>query len=551
MTYPHVDEPDEQSATPSVSPSDGIVSGEIPPVAQPPTRPKSLLSSAAWNIVAMVIIGLVGFVTVPIVVRAIGESDYGLYLLVGSIGGFATLLDLGMGEATLKFTAQYYARGDIRGVNRVVGATLSIYAVTGIVGGAIIIGGAPWIVRLLRLEPRQLALAADLVRWSGLAFVLWVVAGAVRTMPDATQRYDIAGKVRIVMAVIQGVAVVAAVKLGYGVTGLVVWMVANSLLNIIVAVVIAKMLVPGLHPWPRPTREGLREVFGYGVFSSVNQVIGTISMQADRLILGAFFGTAEIAILEVPKGFLLRGVGVFSAAGAALFPRFSAMKEGPAMRDLFLNSTWALLCFSLVLFVPTMVVLPEFLRLWMGPEFAAQSATVSQIIAASMALQGAFVPIFGLLKGTARVHWLMIIYIVTSGVSLGAAVVLIPIFGVMGGGYRQWVTVWMGFVIVLILCRKVFPAAGLRAVAVMCLAVPVAVATLCGGAFWASWSVAALHGWVWMILAWIAMASVLAACLWAANRVLTGPDGAAAQLLTSAKMHLRGSAGSVAGVQRK
>jgi O-antigen/teichoic acid export membrane protein len=507
-------------------------------VASPIPKPKSLFSSAAWNITGLLTLGLISFITVPIVIGVIGTSDYGVYLLVATIGGFAGLLDLGLGEATSRYVAQYYARGDIAGINRVVGATFAVYLFTGVIGGSIILACAPGIVGLLRLDPQQLGLATRLVRWSGLAFVLWVMAGAVRSVPEATQRYDVGNKLRIVMAIVQGLAMVLAVKLGYGVTGLVVWMVANSALNIVVAVVVAKKLIPGLRPWPVPSRAGLREVFGYGVFSFVNQTIGTLSIHADRLILGAFFGPAQVSILEVPKTLLLRGVGIYVAAGAALFPRFSSMKEGPGMRSLFLNSTWSILCFSLVLFVPTTIVLPEFLRLWLGQKFADQSAAVAQIIAAVLAIEGLAVPYYSLLRGTDRVHWLTVIYVVGSGISIVAAVVLVPMFGVMGGGYRLLVTAWFGTTIMLVVCRKVFPEVRLGSFILTCLAAPMAIGLVCGSAFWAIWTILALHGWVWVILAWVVMASILAVCLWATNRVLTGAEGAAAQLLASTRAHL-------------
>ncbi len=508
------------------------------PATQPAPGSRSLLSSAAWNILALLTLGVVGFVTVPIVVREIGESDYGLFLLVGMIGGFAALLDLGLGEATLKFVAQYHARRDLVGVNRVLGATLTIYLIAGVAGGAVIVACASWIARLFKLEPQQLESAARLVALSGLAFVLSLVATAMRTIPEAVQRFDVSSKLRIVMAVVQGVAMIAAVKLGYGVTGLVVWMVAYTVLNLLVAFVVAVKLIPGVHPWPAPSRAGIREVFGYGMFSFSNQMIATVSTYVDRLILAAYFGPADVTVLSVPQNLLARGAGVYSAGGAALFPRFSSMKEGPAMRGLFVNSTWSLLCFSLVLFVPTTIVMPEFLRLWMGEAFARQSAAVAQIIAASMAVQGAFVPYFSLLKGTGRVHWLTVIYLLTTGLGVVAAVALVPMFGVMGAGYRLWVMVWAGFAVILIVCRKVFPEASLRSVVTTYLTIPLLAGLGCGVGFWWVWTALGLKGWVWIIAAWVVMASTLSLLLWASNRVLSGPQGAAAQFLASMRTYL-------------
>ena len=503
----------------------------------PPVRTggQGLLSNAAWNMMAYIVMGIVGFVTVGIVVRQIGAESYGLYLTLAMIGGFVVLLDLGLGEATLKYVAQYHARDDIEGVNRVVGATLAVYLLVGLVGGGVIIGCASWIVQIFKMDPGEYARAARLFMIAGLSFILVPVVGAFRTIPQAVHRYDVFSKAQVVMELLRGGMIIAVVLLGYGLLGLVVWMVANQALNLVVMMVIAVRLVPGLHPWPRPTRRGLREVFGYGVFSFVNQILGTLIVYVDRFILGMFFGMAEVAYLGVPKQMLLRAQGVYISAGSPLFPKFSAMKEGSGMRHLFLFSTWCMQCLSLALFVPTVIILPEFMRLWQGAEFASHSAPVAMVIAAAAAVQGATLPYYGLLKGTARIHWLTVIYIVTAVVGIMASVVLVSIFGVMGGGYRVWATVVIGLAMVLIVCRKIFPTVRLRSFAMTHLVVPMVVAALCGGAFWWVWSVLALHGWVWTILGWLAMALLLAAGLCGSSRLLTGPEGDAAQLLASVR----------------
>ena len=48
---------------------------------------------------------------------------------------------------------------------------------------------------------------------------------------------------------------------------------------------------------------------------------------------------------------------------------------------------------------------------------------------------------------------------------------------------------------------------------------------------WWAWMKLDLHGWVWLALGWIAMALVLTVALGGTSRLLTGPDGDAAELL--------------------
>jgi len=221
------------------------------------------------------------------------------------------------------------------------------------------------------------------------------------------------------------------------------------------------------------------------------------------------------------------------------------------MRELFLNSTWCTLFLSLVLFVPTTIVMPEFLRLWMGEAFAAESAVVAQLIAASLALHGAFTPYHALLKGTGRVHWLALMNIGATLLHIIAVVVLVSRFGVIGAGYSAWVVVWCGFAIVLYVCRRMFPEVHLGSMALRVLVIPVVVSLVCGGAFWWVNAKMALHGWVPIVVSWLVMAGVLSAALWTFDHISSGPQGAAGQLAVSLRNFLGGVKRPASGTKSK
>lgn len=497
-------------------------------------KPKGLISNGAWNVFSIIVAGVIGFVTVPIVITEVGVQDYGIYVLLLMIGGFVGLFDFGLGEATLKFVSQYCASNDLKSINRVLGATITVNLIAGLFGLILIIFFSSWLVNIFKIDPAKIELASRLLIYAGIGFCLALFASSLSAIPQALQRYDILNKVSMLLGILKAAAMIVVVKLGYGITGLVILMPVSTAINIIILLMVGFRLIPGIRPWPIPTHSGLKEVSGYGFFAFVNQIIGRISQEIEKLILGIFFGTAEISYLDVPKQILLKGAGIYGAAGSALFPRFSSMNEDKHMARLFLDSTWLLLCVSLVLFVPTIIILPEFLCLWIGQAFADQSATVAQLIAGSYALSGAFVPYFGLLKGTGRVHWLTIAFIVTTGVGIFAGILLVMNYGLIGAGYRAWVVVWCGFAIILIVCRKVFPV--IRFVSIISLlSLPICIAAICGTGFWFSWESLAMHGWIPLFIAWVIMAVVLSAVLWLSNRIQSGPGGAAGLLYTQIK----------------
>jgi len=311
---------------------------------------------------------------------------------------------MGLGEATLRFVSQYHSRNDLDGVNRVLGATLFVYFITGVVGCGVIEVFAPQIVGVFKVLPDRMGMSVMALRIAGVGFFFTTLRGALQKVPEATQRYDVSSKILMAVTALRCTAMIFVVKMGGGIVGLAGILVANAVVNIIIYFFVAHHLIPGVRCFPCTRKDGLKEVFSYGVFSFINQLIGSISLYLDRFILGIFFGTADVGYLTAPKDLLMKAQGLSAAAGRALFPRFSAMEEGAEMERLYSFSLWALTSFSVIIFIPIAIILPVFLSLWVSPEFAEHSAGVARLMALGLAFNGGTGAYFSLLKGTGRIR---------------------------------------------------------------------------------------------------------------------------------------------------
>lgn len=87
------------------------------------------------NIIATIVIGLV---YTPIMLRLLGQSEYGLYSLMGSLVGYLSVLDMGLGNTIVRYTAKNRADGTTETEAKLNGLFLFIYSVIGIV--ALIVG---------------------------------------------------------------------------------------------------------------------------------------------------------------------------------------------------------------------------------------------------------------------------------------------------------------------------------------------------------------------------------------------------------------------------
>lgn len=71
---------------------------------------KSLKYNAFWNILSNVLNILLLFILTPIITKGLGDAQYGIYIILGTIGGALSIINLGLGEATLRYVAFYYSK---------------------------------------------------------------------------------------------------------------------------------------------------------------------------------------------------------------------------------------------------------------------------------------------------------------------------------------------------------------------------------------------------------------------------------------------------------
>ena len=426
------------------------------------SKPKSLITNSTWNIFLAIWSTGVTFFLTPFVIARIGTDHYGLFVLLLSIAGFMSIMNFGLGEATLRYTAYYYSRNDLIGINRVVGATFSVYLLTGVFGWAVLYFGASWVISLIAVPQADKELGVSLLRLTAIILGVGFIGGAFSTIPQALQRYDISSKVTIAQSLFQVCGTVAILLKGYGIYELVLWSIVTSLFTQIVHLNVAKRLISNIRLWPSPGKDGLKEVFGYGVYSLMTNILGIIWGQADRLLLGALVSPAAVAYLAVPQQISFRGSMAVGSAGAVLFPKFSAMEDPKQIQRLYLDATWIMLCATVVIFVPLTVLFHDFLRLWISPEFARKSAWIGQVIAFSCIVRGAFVPYMELFKGLGKPQYLSILFFTTGITSLSVNLLLIPKFGLAGAGYCYLATVFWGFASILFTWKHLIKMASLR-----------------------------------------------------------------------------------------
>lgn len=396
---------------------------------------KGALTNAGWNSLFTLWSGIISFLLTPLLIHYLGVEHYGILLLIWSITGILGIMSLGFGEATLRYVAFHYGDRNLSGVNRVFGSTLSFYMVICILVSAVLLMATPGVVSFLKVSEHDERLMGSLLRITALAFSLGMITRVFGTIPMALQRYDLSSKINIGQSCVRAGGYAALLFANFGILHLVLWDVVSSLGTLCVQVAVIRNLSPEVRLIPSFSFRGLREILGYSFFSLLTFVFYTVFRESGKLLLGRYMGFSPIAYYGTPDNVSQRMHMLVVSSTETLLPRFSANRDEKEAHVMYLIGTWAALSVSIMLFVPIIVLLPDFLRLWINPTFARASAPVGQLLAVGYILQGSFAPAASFFRGTGK-PWVVSIVLMIAGLgTLLAAVMLIPLLGVVGIGY--------------------------------------------------------------------------------------------------------------------
>ena len=88
---------------------------------------------AILNYVIIALNTIVGLAYTPYMLRCLGQSEYGLYSLVASIIAYLTLLDMGLGNAIVRYTAKYRSQGRESEQWKMFGMFIVVYSIIGLI----------------------------------------------------------------------------------------------------------------------------------------------------------------------------------------------------------------------------------------------------------------------------------------------------------------------------------------------------------------------------------------------------------------------------------
>lgn len=330
----------------------------------------------------------VGLLYTPVMLRLLGQSEYGLYALIGSFAGYLGVLDLGLGNTIVRYTARNRAVGTPKREAELNGLFLVLYSGIGLL--TVIVGGIMYsqmeTLFGATLDAGEMARARIMMLLLIGNFAFTFPLSIFASIMQAYERFIFLRVVNILRVLLNPCIVLPFLLLGYGSVMIVVVTTVLNFACLLTNVWYARHYLHVHFRWGRFERPFLREVAVYSFFIFLNAIMDKVYWGTGQFILGMVSGTVEVAIYAVAMQFMMIYMQFSGAISGVLLPKVTmlvAEGAGPqALSALFTRIgrlQYIVVAYIFILFV---LVGREFIALWAGADYLAAYPLVVLLMAA-------------------------------------------------------------------------------------------------------------------------------------------------------------------------
>ena len=396
-----------------------------------------LKAGAALNYVVIVLHMLVGLLYTPYMLRMMGQSEYGLYSLVASVISYLTVLDLGLGNAIVRYTAKFRAEGKTTEQYEMFGMFLVLYIM---IGGIAFVAGLGLYFHVDSLFGATMTLEElDKAR----IMMMFLIFNLAVTFPmsifgsiiTAYERFVFPKVISILRILLNTVIMICLLEMGYKALAMVILQTIFNLLTLVINYFYCKYKLQ-IKIFFRHFQWGfLKEVAVYSFWIFLNVIMDRIYWSTGQFVLGAFVGTAAVAVFAIAiqlehmyMQFSTAISGVFLPKVTAMVARNDNRKE---ISDLFIRTGRIQYIVIALILTGFIVFGRDFINLWAGSGYeSAYPITLLFFVSLAIPLiQNLGITI---LQARNQMKFRSLLYILIAVISLVFQIVLAKEYGGIG-----------------------------------------------------------------------------------------------------------------------
>jgi O-antigen/teichoic acid export membrane protein len=389
--------------------------------------------SSSWIMLATNII--VGIFLSPFILHRLGDTAFGIWVLIFSITGFYGLFDFGIRSSVLRYFSRFLATKDEDALAKVVNTSLFSYSCIGGFTFVVTIALAPYLDTFFHIAPEFHSTARWLLLMVGTAVALGFPLELTGSLLEALQRFDIVNATGIAGTLLRAFFIVVALFHGGGLLTVALITVAAPLITSVARGILVQRICPLKFGWQYIDRATFRQMATYSGITFMTIVAGRLKFKTDEIIIGSMMTATAITYFNIGAR-IVDYAGLVVMGVAQVFLPMSSHSEAAGNMD---RLQWIFIVgnrFCAIVIFPicaTLIILGKsIIEVWVGKKYIAPSYPVLVIMILATTLmwgQGASTRV---LFGIGKHGTLAVITLMEGIVNVILSVILVRPYGIIG-----------------------------------------------------------------------------------------------------------------------
>lgn len=373
----------------------------------------------------------------PVMLRILGQAEYGLYSLSNSVISYLTLLNFGLGNAAIRFVTKYRVEDDHEMVEGVVGMIIFIFGIISIIvcatgftltkGSGIFFGGGLTSYEIERLKILMLIMTLS----TAISFPVSVLG----SVSIAYEKYIFRKIMDTLFTILAPILNLIILFMGYASVGMALIGLFTQIISGIIYYEYCKRelkVIPRFHNMPFHI---MKEVLGFSIFVFISAIIDMLYWATDKVLIGAMIGTTAVAIYNIGGTFTSMLQNMSSAIGSVFATRVNVMvfsKQSMEKLSELLIRVGRLQYYVVSFILSGYIVFGKiFIHFWAGDTYmkAYYIALLTMIPLGIPLIQNIA---FSVISAQNKLQFRSVVYAITAVCNIVGTVFMLPKYGIIG-----------------------------------------------------------------------------------------------------------------------
>jgi O-antigen/teichoic acid export membrane protein len=413
--------------------------------------------SSSWFALGVDI--LVGIFLSPFILHRLGDSAFGIWVLIFSVTGYYGLFDLGIRSSIVRYVSKFSATRDIDELAKLINTSLFSYTCVGVLTLIITVVLAYFVDNLFRIPPEFHSTARWLLLLVGASVGLGFPLGIVGGFLDGLQRFYINNWTSVAASLARAALIVLALSHGRGLLTLAFITVVLPLLASVARVIIAFRIQPVPFGIKYINRSTFRMIASYSGITLIIMIAGRLKFKTDTLVIGSMLSAAAITYFNIGSRIVNYAGEVVTALAQNFLPMASESEATGSLdrlRKVFVAGN-RFCAFTIFPLTATLLILGKsVIEVWVGKQYVATSYSVLVILLIPSTLMWAQAASGRVLFGISKHRTWAFVTLAEGIANLVLSIVLVRPYGIVGDAFGTAIPLTCSMVLFMPghLCRQ-------------------------------------------------------------------------------------------------